>query len=150
MIFLICLALIAAFLWGFQEILDKLALNEITPISSALIKGGLTGIASFLLIVIFFKYIKKDIFPKNVLIKRKAIGFSILAGICASGALLLMLYTLHKTPNIHIIVAIAYTSPLFTLLISRYIFKNIVITPYQVVAIVMIISGVSILAINSK
>lgn len=138
----ILLAFITSILWGLQEVMDKLALNGITPITSALIKGSATGVISLGLLAYFFKHVKQNIYKKNKIIHWKEILLSLGAAASASIALLVMLFNLKSTSNIHIIVAIAYTSPLFTILFSKMFIENVHITLRQVIAISIIIIGV--------
>lgn len=136
------LAFVTAAMWGLQEVLDKLALNSIKPITSLLVKGTITGVIASILFICFFKQIKQDIFPKNKLIKLNGIFLTLLAAASASAALMIMLFNLNHNKNIHIIVAIAYTSPLFTILFSKLFIKGIEITTKQVVSISIITIGV--------
>jgi O-acetylserine/cysteine efflux transporter len=135
---LIGLGLLVSFIWGFIPIIDKFVLAHVDP-------------KLFLLLFTGFMFLYALIYHRSFKIQtvdKKYILLTFLSSLLAFVALFVYL-TLLRDNDSHLVSAIVYSAPMFTLLLAILILKEKP-APISIAGIILIIIGVWCIAFKSK
>ena len=144
---MIFLPLCTSFCWGLSSVFDKLCLDDFSPIMIFIVGGFVYAILCIVLIIYNYQKLKIYLDFKKY---KKAWIYSILAGICVYGiANLLYYHALKKSDTPHIVVALAYSAPIFTLLLSVIVLKND-FSLHSLIGVFLVIIGVFVICWHAK
>ena len=145
---MILLPVCTAFFWGLSSIFDKLCLNTFTPIMIFIVGGMVYSIIAIGLFI-YHRHEIKHYFYDYIKYKNAWI-YAILAGICVYGiANLIYYHVLHNTNNTNIVIAISYSAPIFTLILSLIILKKENYSLASIIGVLFVIIGTVIVCLNS-
>jgi uncharacterized membrane protein len=143
-------AIAAAFAWGGSNLFDKAALKFLPSTSVLAIKGvcvAIVSIAVYLVSVFVLNTGKRSPRtenPRNW--PSRGILFAAGSATLSSMGSLLFLKSLDRCTDVHIVAAIACTTPMTTIVLSKIFMKNVRITLKQILAIALIVTGVIIVS----
>lgn len=133
----ILIALFVAFLWGLLPVVHKYVLQKHNIITVIVFSALIYALCTLILAWLYWPSIKKDlrIIDKNTILLLTIV--TIFAGFLAN---IIYMYVLEKHDS-HIISALVYTSPVFTLILA-ILFLNEKPTMLSLIGIFLIISGI--------
>lgn len=131
---LVIFGLLVSFIWGLLPIIDKYILRKIDPKLFVLLFTAFIFGCSIILVLFSRKTIQFKSLDKNTL------GLTFLSALFSFGALVVYLLLL-KDNDSHLVSAIAYSAPMFTLILALFILKEKP-TPISITGILLIILGV--------
>ena len=145
---MIFLPLCTAFCWGLSSIFDKLSMTAFSPIM-VFIVGGMVYATVALSLLIYHRNSIKHYFYDYKKYKT-AWMYAILGAICVYGvANLIYYYALNASNTPHIVIALSYSAPIFTLLVSIIILKHdFSIT--SILGVLLVIVGTFIVCLHAK
>ena len=131
-------AILVACMWGYLPVMEKKILQHVSIKTLLVLFGLLYGIVSLIICMYYYKEIYEDIKNKNIFekISIKALLFMVIFYIVGS----LIYYMLLKDHKSHIVVALTYTTPIFTTLFS-YLMIQEEITQKSILGIILIVAG---------
>lgn len=138
-------ALFVAFLWGLTPVIHKHVLSSIRP-TTVMVLGGIMYFACIVAYAVYHRdALVHDVVNLTPSIVMWVAVASILTGFVAN---ILYMYAL-KDEQSYVISALIYSSPAFTLLIA-YLFLHEKLTIQGVVGVLLIVAGVTCLALGSE
>ena len=131
-------AMLVAGMWGYLPVMEKKILEHVSIKTLLVLFGLLYGIISLIIYIYYHKEIYEDIKGKNIFekISIKTLLFMVILYIVGS----LIYYILLKDNKSHIVVALTYTTPIFTTLFSYLMIKEH-ITIKSMLGIILIVAG---------
>ena len=139
----LCAALFVAFLWGLSPVIHKALLTKIDPIVIIVVGGAFY----FSMVIGFALWNWKKVRESSVALTSTQLWMLALSSIVAGfGANLIYLYALRQEKS-HIISALIYSSPAFSLIFA-YLFLKETITLASFTGVILIVAGVVLLSIS--
>jgi len=142
---MIVLPLITSFFWGISSIFDSLSLRDFPPIMTFIICGFIYFIVSFFILLVN----NKKLYPYFDLVKyRNAWIYAILAGLCvACVGNLIYLHALKSSLAPYLVVALSYSAPIFTLLVSVLVLKHDY-SLSSILGVILVVTGVFVISFH--
>lgn len=137
------IALLISFLWGLSPIIHKTVLYKISPHTALVLSSVFYTICTVGYAIYYKDEIIRDCKELNI---KVALGMAFTAIVCGFVANVLYFDILKKYDS-HIISALIYSAPLFTLVLA-YLLLNEHITKGGLFGVLLISSGVVVLAYN--
>jgi uncharacterized membrane protein len=137
------LALLISFLWGLSPVLHKHVLTNIHPKTVLVVSSVIYMICT----VVYFIVYRNIIVPDVRNLDRKSLLFIAITAILCGFFTNILYFHILKRYESHIVSALIYSSPVFTLLIAFFFLKE-KITPIGFFGVVFIVMGVVMLAFN--
>ena len=140
----IVLSILTSLLWGASNLLDKIAVDG-SPVSLTFAAYSAVSCVLSLAVLLWDRH---KIIPFMATLRssahhRKALVAAMLAGFTACLGALLFIMALQRCNEVHVVSAIAYTAPVFTLLLGKlFMSKATRIVWPHLVAMAMIVGGV--------
>lgn len=136
-------AITVAFLWGVAPITHKILLSNISPITFTCISMGIMATCAAIMFIACKKQVIKDIkkCEPNVILY-----FALATIITSFIPFMIYLYLMKDHPS-HIVTAVTYSSPFFTLFLAWFFLKE-PITFLGTVGVFLVIAGIICLSLN--
>lgn len=132
------MVLLAASIWSTLGIFGKIAFQEgLKPLELMFYRSALATIILFL----FIQFFKKD----KIHIDKKDIFFFLLYGTLSVGIFYLLYFSSILHLKVGVASALLYTSPLFVVILSRFLFKELLTLP-KLLALFFTLLGVTLLS----
>ena len=134
-------AIVVAVFWSISPVVYKYALGTANQSSIIFI----SAIIYFILALIYFVFARGNIIKdSSKLLRKDILGWLILANVTTFLGQIIYMYALdnHKS---HVITALAFTSPLFTLLLA-WMFLKEQVTTKSIIGVITIVIGVILLS----
>lgn len=142
----IAIGMMISFLWGLSPVIHKTVLNDISPQTALVGVSLFYTICTIVLAWIYRKQIHRDVTVH--LTKWNIVFLAFTAIVCGFIANMLYFYMLKHHPS-HIVSALIYSSPVFTLLIA-YLFLREQISMMGLLGVLLITAGVVCIAFNKN
>lgn len=140
---------IPSFLWGLIPIIKKMILKSVSPIMSIALSSLIFSLGSIFLIFIYSNDVLKEYNDnKGKINYLSVIGLVIFSTVLALIAEYVFLNLLTAN-NSYLIVALTYSSPLFTLILAYFILKE-KITLYGTLGVLFIVIGLVFVGLNNS
>lgn len=139
---LVIIALGVALLWSIAPIIHKAVLNKVTPRMLLIFNGITIGI-----IVLIYALLNKDaVLQEASELSRDTIGWMLIAVTLSWFLAPLIFYSVLQKGTGHIIIALAYSSPLFAMILA-WLFLREKITLMSFIGVCLIVIGIVFLAV---
>jgi uncharacterized membrane protein len=136
-------AVLTAVMWGVAAIMEKKSLNLISPVLLFIVAGIVFGAGSLLTLCFYWTEVVKSIKGLTVYNKCYIVATVLMALVVSNYFYFKAIQSNNQT---HIIAALTFSAPLFTLMLTSY-FLHQRVTQTNIIGILMIVGGSMILTL---
>ena len=145
---MILLPLCTAFCWGLSSVFDKLSMNAFSPVMVFIVGGIVYALVALGLLIYHRNHVKHYFYDYKKY--KVAWIYAILAAVCVYGvANLIYYYALNASSTPHIVIALSYSAPIFTLLLSIIVLKED-FSMASIIGVILVVLGTFIVCYHSK